>query len=327
MKSREPIPYAFDPELAPLVPLLPQVDMADPGAAREALALFAAAGGSGVSVDRADLAISDHLVPHPGGPEVLVRVYRPDERSRPRAGLLYMHGGGFVIGTIETEEMNATTLARDLGIVVASVDYRLAPENPYPAGLDDCSAALEWLHRGAEEFGIDAGRIGVYGQSAGGGIAAALALRTRRHGGPPICFQFLGIPELDDRLDTPSMRAFVDTPLWNRPNAILSWAHYLGDLDGKVPDEAAPARASDLKGLPPAYISAMEFDPLRDEAIEYATRLLHAGVPTELHVFPGTFHGSSFISGAAITQRTHQEELAALRRGLRLDPRDTGQSR
>jgi acetyl esterase/lipase len=265
------------------------------------------------------LVISDHRVPHPDGPEVLVRVYRPEQGGEPRPGLLYLHGGGFVLGSIETEEINATSLARDLGIVVASVDYRLAPEHPFPAGLDDCTAALSWLHRHAEEFGLDTTRLGVYGQSAGGGLAAALALRARDRGGPPISFQFLGIPELDDRLDTPSMRAFVDTPLWNRPNAVLSWRHYLGELDGEVPYEAAPARAPDLSGLPPAYVSAMEFDPLRDEAIDYASRLLRAGVPTELHVFPGTFHGCTFIAGVAITQRVHEEGLAALRRALALD--------
>jgi acetyl esterase/lipase len=309
--------YAYDPELAPLVPLLPEVDIADPLAARAAIAALAEAGG--FEVDRTGLLISDHQVSHPNGPDVLVRVYRPEQRGESRAGLLYMHGGGFVIGTIETEEINATAMARDLGIVVASVDYRLAPEHPYPAGLDDCTAALAWLHLQAEAFDLDTDRIGVYGQSAGGGLAAALALRARDRGGPPIRFQFLGIPELDDRLDTPSMGAFVDTPLWSRPNAVLSWRHYLGELDGEVPYEAAPARATDLSGLPPAYISAMEFDPLRDEAIDYAARLLQAGVPTELHVFPGTFHGSSFISGAAITRRADAEGLVALRRGLCLD--------
>jgi len=304
-------PYAFDPDLAPLVPLLPEVDIADPVAARAAIADFAAAGGFDAAVDRSGLEISDH-----DASGVLVRVYRPIDRTEARPGVLYIHGGGFVIGSIETEEANAATLARDLGIVVASVEYRLAPEHPYPAGLDDCTVALGWLHAHAEDFGLDPARVGVYGQSAGGGLAAALALRGRDRGGPPICFQFLGIPELDDRLDTPSMRAFVDTPLWSRPNAVLSWRHYLGALEGDVPYDAAPARAVDLAGLPPAYVCAMEFDPLRDEAIDYGRRLLAAGVPTELHVFPGTFHGSSFVADASITQRIHGEELVALRRGL-----------
>jgi acetyl esterase len=154
--------------------------------------------------------------------------------------------------------------------VVVSVEYRLAPEDPFPAGLEDCYAALVWLHESAAELGVDGDRIAVVGRSAGGGLAAALALVTRDRHGPALCFQCLAIPELDDRLDTPSMQAFVDTPLWNRPLAEASWRHYLGDDRSDVSPYAAPARATDLSGLPPAYVSTMEFDPLRDEGIAYA---------------------------------------------------------
>ena len=140
--------------------------------------------------------------------------------------------------------------------------------------------------------------MAVLGASAGGGLAAATALLARDLGGPPLCFQMLHIPELDDRLETPSMRAFVDSPLWNRPLAVKSWQAYLGDLSGSadVPAYAAPARATDLSGLPPAYISTAENDPLRDEGIIYALRLLQAGVSVELHQFPGTFHGSALVT-------------------------------
>jgi acetyl esterase/lipase len=213
-------------------------------------------------------------------------------------------------------------LARELGVVVVSVEYRLAPEHPYPTGLEDCYAALIWLHQQATVLSVDNTRIGVFGQSAGGGLSAALALLARDRNGPPLCFQFLGIPELDDRLETASMRAFTDTPLWHRPNAILSWKFYLGDAyrpgAADVPGYAAPARATDLRGLPPAYISAMEFDPLRDEAIVYALKLLEAGVPVELHTYPGTFHGSSIASHAAVSQRQEREMFDVLRRGLRI---------
>jgi acetyl esterase/lipase len=133
-----------------------------------------------------------------------------------------------------------------------------------------------------------------------------------------LCFQFLGIPELDDRLETPSMRQFTDTPLWNRPSAEYSWRWYLGDQVGDVSAYAAPARAIDLAGLPPAYVSTMEFDPLRDEGIIYAMRLLEAGVPVELHQYPGTFHGSSLVTTAAVSQRQAAEMIDVLRRGLRL---------
>ena len=309
--------YAFDPELAALVPLLPDVDLAEPRELREQIAEFITAGGA--DFDLTGLTVTEHDVDHHGAPDVRVRVFRPDRPGDARAALLYLHGGAFVMGSIDTEARDSAALAKDLGIVVASVEYRLAPEDPYPAGLDDCSTALAWLHEHAADFGIDATRLGVYRQSAGGGLAAALALRSRDRGGPPICFQFLGMPELDDRLQTPSMRTFVDTPMWNRPNAVLSWQHYLSGVDGDVPSDAAPARATDLARLPPTYISAMEFDPLRDEAIDYASRLLHAGVPVELHVFPGTYHGFTVVTDAAISRRAEAEARTALRRGLRLD--------
>jgi acetyl esterase len=196
------------------------------------------------------------------------------------------------------------------------VEYRLAPEHPYPAGIEDCFATLAWLHEEASALGIDAGRVAVAGQSAGGGLAAGLALLARDRSGPPICFQLLGIPELDHRLETTSMQTFVDTPLWHRPNAELSWAHYLGPDPGEVAPYASPSIAEDLTGLPPAYVSVMEFDPLRDEGIAYAARLLEAGVSVELHAYPGTFHGSAVATTAAVSKRAHEELIGALGRGL-----------
>jgi acetyl esterase/lipase len=206
-------------------------------------------------------------------------------------------------------------------VVVVSVDYRLAPENPFPAGLEDCYAALVWLHEHAGDLGVDAGRIAINGGSAGGGLAAGLALLARDRGGPAICFQYLGIPELDDRLDTPSMQRFHDTPMWSRGAAEKSWEWYLGDAHGTddISPYAAPARATDLAGLPPAYISTMEFDPLRDEGIHYALKLLAAGVSVELHSFPGTFHGSSIVVTAAVNQREAAERMTVWRRVLGLD--------
>ena len=181
-----------------------------------------------------------------------------------------IHGGGFVIGSVEAEHAGAALTAIDTGAVVVSVDYRLAPEHPYPAGLHDCYAALSYLHAEADALGVDPARVALSGASAGGGLAAATALLARDRGGPAICFQLLPIPELDDRLETPSMGTFVDSPLWNRPLAVQSWQAYLGPLYGSadVPAYAAPARADDLAGLPPAYISTAENDPLRDEGID-----------------------------------------------------------
>jgi acetyl esterase/lipase len=173
------------------------------------------------------------------------------------------------------------------------------------------------MTQSSSELGIDPERVGVMGGSAGGGLAAGVALLARDRSGPQLCYQVLNIPELDDRLETPSMKQFTDTPLWNRGNAIMSWRNYLGDaLGGDVSYYAAPSRAEDLSGLPPAYVATMEFDPLRDEGIHYALRLLEAGVPVELHQYPGTFHGSGLVVGAAVSRRAAAEMLAALVRGL-----------
>jgi acetyl esterase/lipase len=229
-----------------------------------------------------------------------------------------IHGGGFVIGSIDAEHAGAALTAIDTGAVVVSVEYRLAPEHPYPAGLDDCYAALCFVHAEADALGVDPARVALVGASAGGGLAAATALVARDRGGPPVCFQLLAIPELDDRLATPSMERFVDSPLWNRPLAVQSWKAYLGELAGtaEVPAYAAPARATDLSGLPPAYISTAENDPLRDEGIAYAQRLLQAGVSVELHQFPGTFHGSTLVTTAAVSRRAQHESALVLRRAL-----------
>jgi acetyl esterase/lipase len=174
------------------------------------------------------------------------------------------------------------------------------------------------MHTEAASLGLDRDRIAVGGQSAGGGLAAAVALLARDRGAWKICFQFLGIPELDHRLETPSMRAFVDTPMWDRPNAELSWSYYLGGATDEVSPYASPAVAADVSGLPPAYVTTMEFDPLRDEGVLYALRLLQAGVSVELHSYPGTFHGSGLVTTATVSKRAGVEMMDALRRGLQV---------
>jgi acetyl esterase/lipase len=296
-----------------VVALLPSDGMEDVPAARAGL--DAVLGMLNDGLDTSGVTIEDRHVPgRDGDPDVLVRVYAPDEPSG--AGLLYVHGGGFVLGSIDSEHAGGVRIAQQVGAVVVSVDYRLAPEHPFPAGIEDCYAALRWFHGEADRLGVDPARIGVCGQSAGGGLAAGLALMARDRGGPALCFQYLGIPELDDRLATASMTAFVDTPLWNRPSAEVSWRCYLGDDPGEVSPYAAPGRATDLSGLPPAYISTMEFDPLRDEGILYAMGLLAAGVSCELHSFPRTFHGSSLVTTAEVSRRANDEMAAVLRRRL-----------
>jgi acetyl esterase len=309
--------YRLDRELAAALPTLLHVDLADIPAARERTRLRLAA------------------TPLPTHPEVLVSDVRvPDTRQRPgvmlrvftpagaagRRPLVYdIHGGGFVLGTLDGVQGRGVRLCRRLGAVVVAVDYRLAPEHPYPAPLEDCYTGLLWVADHAGELGVDPARIAVHGQSAGAGLAAGLTLLTRDRGGPAVCFQYLGTPAIDDRLATASMRAFTDTPGWYRANAERSWAAYLGaGVPGgdDVPPYAAPARAADLAGLPAAYLTAMQFDPLRDEGIGYAQALLTAGVPVELHTFPGTFHGSVGVAGAAISRRELAEEEAVLRAAL-----------
>ncbi len=311
----------IDPELAAFVDLIPAFDLSDLAAARAAFEEMIAQ--IRIELPEAEaLEIHDRLIPGwEGDPDVPVRVYRPHSAGAGAAtvpGIVFIHGGGFMIGSVETEHLGAVLVAADAGAVVVSVDYRLAPEHPYPAALHDCYAALTWLHGEAGALGVDPGRVAVVGASAGGGLSAAVALLARDLGGPPLCFQLLQIPELDDRLETPSMQRFVDSPLWNRPLAVQSWTAYLGDLWGApdVPALAAPSRATDLSGLPPAYISTAENDPLRDEGIAYALGLLHAGVSVELHQFPGTFHGSALVTTAAVSRRSQREAALVLRRAL-----------
>ncbi|OZM81278.1 esterase [Pseudonocardia sp. MH-G8] len=314
--------YAFDPELAPAVAELPDFEMNDVGVARERMQqmmeeMLAARG----APDESGVRFREELVPGPdGAPDVRLRIYTPERPVAP-AAVYDVHGGGFVLGDLEGGHASNLQLARELGAVVVTVDYRLAPEHPFPAPLEDCYAGLVWTAKNADALGVDADRIALHGISAGGGLCAALSLLARDRGGPHIAFQYLGVPEVDDRLETPSMRAFTDTPLWNRPRAEFSWDSYLGAGKrgtAEVSHYAAPARATDLAGLPPAYVSVMEFDPLRDEGIAYAQALLHAGVPVELHLFPGTFHGSALVESAAVSRRESEEALVALRRGLGL---------
>ncbi|MPZ95053.1 MAG: alpha/beta hydrolase fold domain-containing protein [Propionibacteriales bacterium] len=296
---------------------MPVIDIADPMAARAVVAEMVA---RAPATDQTGLTVRDvHAPGADGAPDVALRLYLPEGTGGPVPAVYHIHGGGYVLGSVDLAHPRCVELARDLRGAVVAVEYRLAPEHPFPAGLEDCYAGLTWLAEHATELGIDPGRIAVHGESAGGGLAAATALLARDRGGPPLRFQLLAVPELDDRLSTHSMTIFTDTPRWNRPKAIVSWESYLGPgLRGTrdVSPYAAPARADDLSGLPPAYLSTMHFDPLRDEGIAYAARLIEAGVMVELHHYPGTFHGASAITEAQVSQRLRIEEAAVLSRAL-----------
>jgi acetyl esterase/lipase len=321
-------PPPLDPELAEVLASFP--GGVDPGAhlmdmnivrmLRSTLDLLSATGG--VLPTDARVTVENRSIPGTDtGAEIALRIYAPvDREAEPAPALVFFHGGAFVLGDAYTEELRCLRYAAEAGCVVVSVDYRLAPEHPYPAAIDDCYAALEWTVAHAGALHIDPARVGVGGSSAGGALAAATALRARDSGGPPLVFQVLNYPVIDDRMQTPSMLAFDATPMWtNGANADM-WVHYLGDPDdrGDVSPYAAPARAADLEGLPPAYVLTAELDPLRDEGIQYACRLMEAGVPTELHTVAGACHGFDIIAaGGVLGHRAIDEQVRALVRGLR----------
>ncbi|TDD27935.1 alpha/beta hydrolase [Kribbella turkmenica] len=248
------------------------------------------------------------------GQKIALRVYVPDHRSN-RGAIYHVHGGGFIVGDLEMSHQLNVELAREVGSVVVSVGYRLAPEWPFPTPVEDVYGGLVWIHQQAGELGIDPSLVVLHGQSAGAGLVAAAALLARDRNGPPIRFQLLTSPTLDDRVVTPSSRLFTDTPALTRRDVEICWSAYLGPIERgstAVSPYAAPGRATDLANLPRTYVSAAELDPLRDEAIAFAQALLAAGVSVELHVFPGTFHGSLAVRGAAISRRQLAEEIAVL---------------
>ncbi|HUC00503.1 MAG TPA: alpha/beta hydrolase, partial [Solirubrobacterales bacterium] len=269
------------------------------------------------------VATEDHLVPGPpGAPQVRLRSYRPVGVEKPLPAVYYIHGGGMVIGAIETEDAVTRWLCGAVGCVAVSVEYRLAPENPHPAPVEDCYAGLVWTAAHGEELGIDPDRIAVYGGSAGGGLAAATAILARDRGGPTLAFQMLLYPMLDDRCCTPSCREIDDIGVFDGWASEEGWRALLGErwATAAVEPAAAPARSTDLSGLPPTWIDVGELDSLRDESVEYALRLMQAGIATDLHVYPAVFHAwEFFVPGAESSARVKAERVAALRRAFALD--------
>ncbi|RSN39294.1 esterase [Amycolatopsis sp. WAC 04197] len=311
--------YTYDPELTRALAMLPDVDLADLDGTRAKLRSAEVDVSNGFLPCGVD--VSERTVPGFGEePDVPVRIYHPAGTGGRSAVLLYLHGGGFVLGGLDTVHATAAEITAETGVVVVSVRYRLAPENPFPAALKDCLCVLSRVVAGDTGVDADPRRIGVGGDSAGAGLAAGVALAARDGNGPPVGFQLLNMPALDDRLETPSMRTFVDTPLWTRAQALLSWQYYLaeGKENGGVgwARYAAPARIDDLTGLPPAYVAVCEFDPLRDEGLDYGRRLVEAGVSTEIHLYPGTFHGCTRIPRADVARRMRNDAHSAVRRAL-----------
>jgi acetyl esterase/lipase len=247
--------------------------------------------------------------------DMFVRVYRPADLPSPAPAFYWIHGGGMVLGDVSMDDASCAAQADTLKALVVSAEYRLAPEHPYPAPMDDCYAGLKWLADNAADLDIDPARIAIGGASAGGGLAAGLALLARDRGGPAICFQLLTYPMLDDRSTTASSHGNDDTRVWNRAANLTAWKAYLDGEPGSdgVEIYAAPARATDLSGLPPAFIPVGDLDNFHDEDVAYAQALQSAGVPVELHVYPGAFHGSNMlVADSPLSQRWQAEEMAAL---------------
>lgn len=268
-----------------------------------------------------DVEISEHVAPASDrGPALKLRVYRPKATKDQLSPCIYwIHGGGMVMCEARYDDADCCAYAEQVGAVVVSVDYRLAPEHPYPAGVDDCYAGLCWLANNAASLRVDALRIAVAGRSGGGVLAAATVLMARDRRGPAVHFQLLVYPMLDDRNNSASAIEFEDAVSWGARLNRSAWRAVLGDRAGAhgVPYYAAPARAENLEGLPPAFMQVGELEVFRDECIAYAQALLKAGVPCELHVHSGVYHGSDiFNPSASSSTRMAAERYSALRRAF-----------
>ncbi|CAM5285152.1 alpha/beta hydrolase [Streptomyces coeruleorubidus] len=319
------VPPPFDPELAGALELIK--DMISPGLTLDEIAEVRQGPGIQMLADL-DLTmggafvVEDRQVPGPQGePDISLLICRPTAPASAgaRPVIYHVHGGGMVIGNSRVGVDVPLAWAQALDAVVVSVEYRLAPEHPYPAPIEDVYAGLLWTADHAAELGADPERIVIAGASAGGGLCAALALLTRDRKGPQPIGQVLMCPMLDDRNDTPSTYQMAGLGVWDRTANETGWTALLGARRGgpDVPAYAAPARAEDLSGLPPAFLDVGSAETFRDEVVAYASRIWQAGGVAELHVWPGGFHGfDGFAPQAALSQSARAAHVNWLRRLL-----------
>jgi acetyl esterase/lipase len=313
-----PVLNRLDPELLTVVKQVPVIDLSDIPSARVALhAVFAQIN---VAAPNAAIARSDHVVTgHGDHPPVKLRLFRPVSATGLLPCLYWIQGGGYVLTAPDLDDQYCEEIANTHQCAVISVDWRRAPEHPFPAASEDCYAGLTWAFNNADELRIDARRMVIGGASSGGGAAAGLALLVRDRKEFSIVHQLLIYPMLDDSNSTPSSKSVTDPELWNRDSNEIAWRAYLGDKYGTddVSPYAAPARMEDLSGLAPATVLTGELDLFADEDILYAQRLMHAGVPTELHVYPGAHHGfDRHVPAARVSRRLFADRDAALRRSF-----------
>ncbi len=305
----------LDEQHCDVLTLLPPdlVDLSDIPAARERVDALLQAMPTPQMPD--DVTVTEASAPSlDGGPDVRLKVYTPDEPRAAVGGIYWIHGGGMVLMSADSDDAQCALRASSHRCTVVSVDYRLAPETPAPGPVDDCYAGLVWFAEHASRLGVP-GPIMIGGASAGGGLAAGTALRARDSGGPALVGQLLVYPMLDHRNDTPSSRAIQDTRVWNRAANVVAWEAYLGD--GEPTIYSSPALATDLSGLPPAYVDVGTYDMFHDEDVAYAVALNRAGTPCELHVYPGAFHGSpGFVPDHPTSVRWRADEEAFIARCL-----------
>lgn len=309
--------HLVDPELRPLLEAFPTVVLS-----HENLAELRARELPLAPLENDCVLLDELSVPGlANAPDVPVRLYRPEGATEPVGCIFHIHGGGYVGGSARELEPVHRPLAAELGCAIVSVDYRLAPETRFPGAIEDCYAALSWTFAEAGRWGVDPARIGVMGESAGGGHAASLALMARDRGEFELAFQHLIYPMIDDRTCVSEANPYAGEYIWTRHNNHFGWAALLGHApgEGHVSPYAAVARADDLSGLPPTFIGTAALDLFVDENIEFAARLIRAGVPTELHVWPGAFHGFDVMPGPAVADAARAASTAALRRHLYKD--------
>jgi acetyl esterase/lipase len=314
-----PIMDRLDPELRVVVEQIPALDLTDIPAARASLAELYAQINTGGPNPR--VSHSDHMAPgREGNPDVMVRVFRPvAAASSPLPCLYWTQGGGYVLTAPDMDDQFCQEIVDRHECVVVSVDWRRAPEHPFPAPAEDCYAGLAWTVSNADELGIDPGRIVIGGHSSGGGSTAGLALLVRDRGEFTVAHQLLVYPMLDDTNSTPFSHLVTDPQVWNRTSNEIGWRGYLGDTYGTedVSPYAAPTRMEDLAGLPPATVLTGELDLFVDEDVDYAQRLMRAGVPTELHVYRAAHHGfDRMVPQAKVSQRFIADRDAALQFGF-----------
>ena len=263
----------------------------------------------------------DRFIPVEGAPDVRIRIYRPKESSyaHPQPAIFTIHGGGMVTGNIEADDANAAALCERSGALTVAIDYRLAPEHPFPAAINDCYAVANWLFENVAELDVDATRIALHGGSAGGGLAIGLALMMRDRGNLRFCFLMAIYPMIDDRHITASSKTITNLGVWDRKASLESWAWYLGDAYGSddISPYAAPIRATHLEGLPPTFIDVGTHDLFLDEDREFAERLEAAGVPVEFHINEGAYHAAElFARDVPPSQLIWSKRFDALKKAL-----------